>query len=355
MSEFLEPADAQTGAIGIYVITGFLGSGKTTLLNHLVSDPAMADTAVIINEFGEVGIDHALVEKAFEDALLLSNGCLCCTIRGDLLDTLETLVVRRDMGRIPAFKRVVVETTGLADPAPIIQSLTDAMVTARGFRLCAIAATVDAVHGMGQLDRQFESRKQAGMADLLVVTKTDLADAGALKQRLRALNPGAEITEVIDGALAPEVLFALDGFDPSARDWLGALPPSHGIDQDHGHDHDHNHSHGHDVNRHGDDIGAISIIRAAPLPWPAVRDWLRSLASLRGADILRMKGILSIEGCAEPIAVHGIGSMLHPPKRLAGWGGEAPSSRIVFIGRDLDAAGVGQALDTALAGQGPRN
>ena len=348
MNEFSENTGAPPLAepIAIYVITGFLGSGKTTLLNHLVSDPAMADTAVIINEFGEVGIDHALVEKAFEDALLLSNGCLCCTIRGDLLDTLETLSVRRDMGRIPPFKRVVIETTGLADPGPIAESLTGEMVAARGFALRAIATTVDAVHGMGQLDSQFESRKQAGMADLLVVTKTDLADAGPLKQRLRAFNPGAGIIEVIDGKLAPETLFALDGFDPAAAgDWLGA--PVDDPHHDHGHDHDH--SHADDVNRHGDDVRALSIIRDAPLPWPAVRDWLRSLASLRGADILRMKGILCIEDVDAPIAVHGIQSMLHPPKRLRSWGGEARKSRVVLIGRDLDASGVNHALDTALA------
>jgi G3E family GTPase len=331
--------------IGIYVITGFLGSGKTTLLNHLVSDPAMADTAVIINEFGEVGIDHALVEQAFKDALLLSNGCLCCTIRGDLLDTLETLSVRRDMGRIPAFKRVVIETTGLADPAPIVESLSDDMVAARGFCLRAIATTVDAKHGMGQLDSQFEAVKQAGMADLLLVTKTDLADAGPLTRRLRTLNPGAPIETVVDGRLAPERLFALDGFDAAnVQDWLGA--PKNDHDDDDGDDHDHHHDH--DVNVHGD-VRAISISRDAPLPWPAVRAWLRSLASLRGADILRMKGILCIEGSGAPIAVHGIQSMLHPPKRLKGWGGEAPNSRVVIIGRDLDAAGVDHALDTALA------
>ncbi len=343
-------ASGDNTPIGIYVITGFLGSGKTTLLNHLVSDPAMADTAVIINEFGDVGIDHALVEKAFEDALLLSNGCLCCTIRGDLLDTLETLSVRRDMGRIPPFKRVVIETTGLADPAPIVESLSDDMVAARGFALRAIAATVDAVHGMSQLDSQFESVKQAGMADLLLVTKTDLAHAGALARRLRALNPGAAIETVVDGRLAPERLFALNGFDgENAKDWLGADPgggADHGYD--HGHEHEHHHGHDHDVNAH-DDVRAISITRDAPLPWPAVRSWLRSLASLRGADILRMKGILCIEGVAPPIAVHGIQSMLHPPKRLKGWSGEAPGSRVVFIGRDLDAAGVNQALETALA------
>lgn len=327
--------------IGIYVITGFLGSGKTTLLNHLVSDPSMADTAVIINEFGEVGIDHALVEQAFEDALLLSNGCLCCTIRGDLLDTLETLSVRRDMGRIPAFKRVVIETTGLADPAPIVESLSDDMVAARGFALRAIATTVDAVHGMGQLDSQFESVKQAGMADLLLVTKTDLADAGPLTRRLRALNPGAAIEAVVGGRLAPERLFSLDGFDAAnVQDWLGAS--------------DDDHDHHHDVNVHGD-LRAISITRDAPLPWPAVRTWLRSLASLRGADILRMKGILCIEDVDAPIAVHGIQSMLHPAKRLKSWNGDAPGSRVVFIGRDLDAAGVNHALDTALAEHGRRH
>jgi G3E family GTPase len=287
------------------------------------------------------------VEKSFDDAMLLSNGCLCCTIRGDLLDTLETLSVRRDMGRIPAFKRVVIETTGLADPAPIVESLSDQMVAARGFALRAIATTVDAVHGMGQLDSQFEAAKQAGMADLLLVTKTDLADAGPLTRRLRALNPSASIEIVVDGRLAPERLFALDGFDAqAAKDWLGTNHSGGNHDQDDDHNH---HHHEHDVNRHGADVCAISITRESPLPWPAVRAWLRSLASLRGADILRMKGILCIEDVDAPIAVHGIQSSLHPPKRLKGWSGEAPSSRIVIIGRDLDAAGVEHALDTALA------
>jgi G3E family GTPase len=333
----------RSDGIGVYVITGFLGSGKTTLLNHLVNDAGMQDTAVIINEFGEVGIDHALVESAFEDALLLSNGCLCCSIRGDLLDTLETLVVRRDMGQIPEFKRVLIETTGLADPAPIIESLTAEVVTGRGFSLRAIAATVDALHGGRQLDSRFETRKQAAIADLLLLTKTDLAaaeEAASLKRRLRALNPGACVLDVVGGVIAPEAIFTLDGFNPSAaEDWLGEA-------ETHGHADDH------DINRHGDDIRAIAIRRQGPLSWSAVRHWLRSLASLRGGDILRIKGILHLEGCAAPVAVHGIQSMLHPPQVLKGWGAEEPASRVVFIGRDLDAGGVEHALDKALAAHG---
>ena len=332
-------------AISIYVITGFLGSGKTTLLNHLVSEPAMANTAVIINEFGEVGIDHVLVEKAFEDALLLSNGCLCCTIRGDLLDTLETLAVRRDQGHIPPFARVVIETTGLADPAPIVESLTDPIVAAGGFRLYAIATTVDAVHGIGQLDSQFEAQKQAAIADLILLTKTDLADGTPLRNRLRTLNPGAGIETVVNGVLDPQKLFSLDGFDPKGKGWLNM--PEEPNKQEQGHDHPH------DVNRHRN-VRAHSIVRDRPLPWPAMRGWLQSLASLRGADILRMKGILDIQGCGVPVAVHGIQSLLHPPQLLAGWDGALPASRIVIIGRNLETAGLNQALDTALAVNGTR-
>ena len=201
---------------------------------------------------------------------------------------------------------------------------------------------------MNAILSQFESVKQAGMADLLLVTKTDLAHAGALTRRLRALNPGADIEAVVNGRLAPERLFALDGFDAeAAKDWLGPI-------HDAGDHDEHSHHHDHDINVHAD-VRAISITRDAPLPWPAVRAWLRSLASLRGADILRMKGILCIEDADAPIAVHGIQSMLHPPRRLKSWGGEAPSSRIVFIGRDLDAAGVNRALDAALAEHGRRH
>ncbi|NQV55088.1 MAG: GTP-binding protein [Rhodospirillales bacterium] len=334
--------DGSDAAIAVYVITGFLGSGKTTLLNHLVNGRDMSDTAVIINEFGEVGIDHALVESSFEDAVLLNNGCLCCTIRGDLLDTLETLIVRRNMGRIPPFRRVVIETTGLADPAPILQSLLSDAVTSRNFQLRGITTLVDAVHGWAQLDDQLESRKQAAIADLLLLSKTDLASddkAARLVERLKDLNPSAQIAEIRDGQIEPEIIFALNAFDAGLKGgdvqaWLGEELAS---------------AHSHDVNRHGDDISAFAITRNAPLPWPAVRRWLQSIASLRGGDVLRIKGILDIEGCAQPVVIHGIQTTLHQPKLLEGWGNEAKSSRVVIIARNLNADGVSAALDKVLA------
>ena len=315
----------------VFVITGFLGSGKTTLLNHLVNSEGLKDTAVIINEFGEIGIDHMLVESAFEDAVVLANGCLCCTIRGDILDTLETLLVRRKMGLIPEFKRVIIETTGLADPAPILQTLISAMVRDRGFRLKAIVTTIDACHAMAQFDRQFEARKQAAIADLLLVTKTDIAmksDIEPLRQRLVDYNPNAEIKPIALGAIDPAVIVNLNAFEEFS-DRFETIPT--------GHDH------------HDEDIQALSLTRVAPLPWARVREWLQSLASLRGADIIRLKGVLNIEGCDRPVAINGVQSSLYPPKKLSGWAGQDKVSNIVLIGRNIPKQGVEQALDNILA------
>ena len=320
-----------TPRIPVSIITGFLGSGKTTLLNHLVKQPGMADTAVIVNEFGEIGIDHLLIEQAFEDTVLLQNGCICCSIRGDLVDTLESLDAQVARGEIPAFARAIVETTGLADPAPVLQTLmTDARLHPR-YALDGIVATVDAVNGAGQLDDFPESVKQAAIADHIFITKGDLAGQHTtddLTLRLRALNPGAPITPVDHGRADPDSLFGKGPLDDLSR-LAGHIT--------------HHHEHGRD-HRHDSGITSFAIQRDAPLPWDAVRAWLESVASLRGADLLRMKGIINVAGRAGPVIVHGVQHVFHPPVELPEWPDADRTTRIVFITRNIDKSGLENAL-----------
>ncbi len=331
--------------VPVLVLTGFLGSGKTTLLNALLRGPALKDAAVIVNEFGEIGIDHLLVETAFEDAVLLKSGCICCTVRGDLVDTLDTLWSRRTRGEIPAFSRVIVETTGLAEPGPILRTLmTDESVAAH-YRLDGIIATVDAVNGTAQLDRQPESVQQAAMADRLVLTKTDIADTkrvDALIARLKELNPGAPLLKAVQGEVDAEQLFDIGLYDARRREahierWLNESA----YDED-----EHHH---HDVNRHGD-IRAFCITRDRPLPWPKLRQWLEAFTSLRGSDLLRLKGVVNVEGTAGPVAIHGVQHVFHPPTQLKQWPpGDDQRTRLVFIVRSIEREAVEKSLDAALA------
>jgi G3E family GTPase len=317
--------------IPVSIITGFLGSGKTTLLNHLVQQPGMADTAVIVNEFGEIGIDHLLIEQAFEDTVLLQNGCVCCSIRGDLVDTLESLDAQVARGEIPDFARAIVETTGLADPAPVLQTLmTDERLQPR-YMLDGIVATVDAVNGAAQLDEFSEPVKQAAIADHLFITKGDLAEDGAiddLAKRLRALNPGAPISTIDHGRADPDTLF---GNGPVADPSRILTTPAHHYDL-----HDHT---------HGSGIISFAITRDSPLPWAAVQAWLESVASLRGTDLLRMKGIINVEGRVGPVVVHGVQHIFHPPVELPAWPSHDQTTRIVFITRNIDQKGLETALD----------
>jgi G3E family GTPase len=315
----------------VSIITGFLGSGKTTLLNHLVQQPGMADTAVIVNEFGEIGIDHLLIEQAFEDTVLLQNGCVCCSIRGDLVDTLESLDAQVARGEIPDFARAIVETTGLADPAPVLQTLmTDERLQPR-YMLDGIVATVDAVNGAAQLDEFSEPVKQAAIADHLFITKGDLAEDGAiddLAKRLRALNPGAPISTIDHGRADPDTLF---GNGPVADPSRILTTPAYHYDL-----HDHT---------HGSGIISFAITRDSPLPWAAVQAWLESVASLRGTDLLRMKGIINVEGRVGPVVVHGVQHIFHPPVELPAWPSHDQTTRIVFITRNIDQKGLETALD----------
>ena len=343
----------------VTLLTGFLGSGKTTVLNHVLKQPEMAATAVIVNEFGEIGIDHLLVEKATDDVVLLQSGCLCCTVRGDIAETLVNLFVDRAKGRVPGFERVVIETTGLADPAPILHALMSDPIVAERYMVDGVVTTVDAVNGSDTLDRQVEAVKQAAVADRLLLTKCDLAsDDGrrALEARLAALNPGAPIIEVTGGAVDPEFLFNLGLFDPNTKTvevqrWLGEETFAAEHDE-HGHDH-----HGHrDVNRHDEHISSFCIVREKPVSWTALSGWLDALTSMRGADLLRMKAIVAIdERPGQPVVLHGVQHLFHPPVLLPAWPSDDHRTRIVFITRDLPRATIEQSLAAFVEADEPPN
>jgi dihydroorotase len=327
--------------IPVTLLTGFLGSGKTTVLNHVLKQPGMGATAVIVNEFGEIGLDHLLVERSSEDVVLLNSGCLCCTVRGDIVDTLTNLFVDRGKGKVPHFTRVAIETTGLADPAPILHTLmTDPTVAAR-YVLDGVVTTVDAVNGAATLNRQPEAIKQAAVADLLLLTKTDLVEPSTrqiIEDRLSELNPSAQIVAVAQGAADPALLFN-NGFYNAAtksvdvRRWLR----DEAFESDHTHDHDPGHTHEQtDINRHDDRIRAFCITRERPISWATVSAWLDELATTRGDDLLRLKAIVALSDRPEqPIVLHGVQHLFHPPVLLPDWPSEDRRTRMVFITRDL--------------------
>ena len=287
----------------VVLLTGYLGSGKTTLLSRLLVHPDMGETAVIVNELGEVAIDHHLLRRVDERTVVLGNGCVCCTLRGDLADELRDLLSRRDRGEIPGFGRVVVETTGLADPTPILYTLLAEPVARHHFELERVVTTVDAQHGL----RGEESLKQAAVADRLVVTKTDLADPTRVEEELRRLNPGAEILESELGNLTPHELF--DGVEPDPRDLV--------YDESLAHDHD---------------VRALCLTVDEEVDWTAFGIWLTMLLQARGADVLRVKGLLNV-GSEGPLLINGVQHVVHPPEHLPSWPDDDRRSRIVFIGR----------------------
>ena len=332
------------GLIPVAIVTGFLGSGKTTLINRWLRSPAFSDTVVIVNEFGDVGLDHLLFETAYDTAVLLENGCLCCTLRGDLADTLEDLARRRALGELPPFSRCVVETTGLADPVPIVRTFLTDERARRDWYLDRVVTVVDAVAGAGNLEQQVVARHQAALADVLVLSKTDLVDAArtaSLAARLAAINPMAQILRSAGADLAPEAVF-----DAAPR-------PVHSHDHHHGHDHDHDgHGDGHD---HEDGaahagVGSVTIERSAAIAWPALARWLTSLAAFRGNDLLRLKGLAYVTGEARPVVVQAVQHMVHPPTLLDSWpAGTVPQTRLVAIGYRLDKAMLEKSL-AAFAG-----
>ena len=328
----------------VSLITGFLGSGKTTLLNKLLRHPGMADSAVIINELGEVGLDHLLVEAVEGEVAVLASGCVCCTMRSDLEETLRGLLAKRDGGEIPAFRRVLVETTGLADPAPIVQLLLNNPLLSHFVRLDTMVTTVDTVHGEGQLDAHAEAVKQVAIADRLLLTKTDLAAEGAvanLRARLARLNPGATISTVLHGQIEPNRLFGAALFDPErkapdVRRWINENAYDH---HEHGHRHRDPHAaHGSTV--HDDDIRSFCIIFEHPLDWMMVNHWLGQLRLSWGDRLLRIKGILNLASEAAPVAIHGVHHVFHSPVLMNAWTDDDRRSRIVFITRGLERAEV---------------
>lgn len=319
--------------IPVTIVTGFLGSGKTTLLNRLLKQKALADTAVIVNEFGEVGIDHLLVEQAIENAVLLKNGCICCTVRGDIADTLIELRERQERGKIPDFRRIAIETTGLADPGPVAHTLAEGGAET-ACRLDGIVATLDALAGAGSLAAHEEARRQVAMADRVLLTKTDLASAAErseTERALRAVNASVPMRVAVHGDAPAAEVFGV-GPAGGVAAWLGAP-----------------HAHDHDGHAHGPEVAAILITHAAPLAWPALKLWLDSVLSTRGAEILRLKGIVRLAGQERPLVLHGVHHVLHPPAWLPAAVPAPQETAIVVIARGLDAAGLRESFAAALA------
>lgn len=318
--------DRSAERLPVSLITGFLGSGKTTLLNRLVQRPEMADSAIIINEFGEVALDHLLVAPVEGETVVLASGCLCCAVRGDLLETLRRLLIERERGEVPAFARILIETSGVADPAPVAQLLLNNPLLGRDLRLDAIVVTIDAINAPAALEHHWEARKQIAIADRLLLTKTDIAlpnDVEELTASLRQLNPAAPIHPVLHGDIEPGLLFGAGIIDsvhrsPGFSEWLGddAIAAAE------------------DVHHH--EVESLCLTADMPIDWARFHDWLGGLRMAFGEKLLRVKGVLYVAGEEGPVVVHGVQHIFHPPVSLPHWPDDDRRSRLVLITRELD-------------------
>ncbi|MES2012533.1 MAG: GTP-binding protein [Pseudomonadota bacterium] len=338
--------------IPVTLLTGFLGSGKTTLLNKLLHNPAMRDTAIIINELGDAGLDQVFAnsnlaqniesEHIADNTVLLSSGCLCCSLKNELADTMRDLFFKRALQAIPEFKRLVIETTGMADPGPILANLMNEPVIESTYRLDAVVVTIDSIYGLQQIAGNAEALKQAAVADVLVLTKTDLASSeqiSALQAKLNAINPGATQHQIIQGELDPAFVIDVGLFDvaskqPEPQRWLrtpskakapkGTLPQNSKV--------------------HDEDIVSFTVTMPSPLRWADLKPHLLWFCQTYGKNLLRLKGIIHASDQSAPLAIHAVHFTPYPPTLLEGWSEETPTSRIVVIGKGLNELEIRKAL-----------
>ena len=326
--------------IPVTLLTGFLGSGKTTLLNHLLSQPQMKDSAVIINELGTTGLDHILAtqvdsEQIADNTVLLSSGCVCCTLKNELADTMRDLFFKRALQAIPQFNRIVIETTGMADPGPILANLMNEPVIESVFRLDAVVVTIDSEYGLQQLENHAEARKQAAVADVLLLTKTDLAlpeQLSTLKEKLIAINAGATQHKILHGQIAPDFIIDAGLFDPSGKRaepqrWLRApVQPASMFKNQHA------------------EIASFTVTLPSPINWRDLKPVILKLCQTHGEGLLRLKGIIHAADLDHPLAIHAVHFTPYPPTELEGWTEDAPTNRIVLIGKGLDEAAIRKML-----------
>jgi G3E family GTPase len=326
--------------IPVTLLTGFLGSGKTTLLNKLLTHPEMKDSAVIINELGTTGLDHILAtqvdsEQIADNTVLLSSGCVCCTLKNELADTMRDLFFKRALQAIPQFNRIVIETTGMADPGPILGNLLNEPVIESVFRLDAVVVTIDCEYGLEQLKNHAEARKQAAVADVLLLTKTDLStleQLAELKEKLIAINSGATQHKILHGEIDPDFIIDVGLFDPTGKRaepqrWLRQpLKPSSMLKNQH------------------DEISSFTVTLPSALNWRDLKPVVLKLCQTFGKDLLRLKGIIHAADQPAPLAIHAVHFTPYPPTLLESWSEENPENRIVIIGKDLDETAIRKLL-----------
>ena len=326
--------------IPVTLLTGFLGSGKTTLLNHLLSQPQMKDSAVIINELGTTGLDHILAtqidsEQIADNTVLLSSGCVCCTLKNELADTMRDLFFKRALQAIPQFNRIIIETTGMADPGPILANLMNEPVIESVYRLDAVVVTIDSEYGLQQLQQHAEARKQAAVADVLLITKTDLVtpkQLSDLEEKLITINPSATQHKIMHGKIEPDFIIDVGLFDPSGKRaeperWLRMpLKPSSMLKNQH------------------DEIASFTVTLPSVINWRNLKPVILKLCQTHGEQLLRLKGIIHAADLDEPIAIHAVHFTPYPPTELDGWTEDVPTNRIVLIGKGLDETAIRKLL-----------